>query len=166
LPPQNWQSKIGYEASRKIDVIGKRMTRAEASLFFDSYAACFSRGDAEGVLRHWTLPAFISGSGGRSGSFLTADVFLGNVRALCDFYRRRGIVRAEKQILDIQSLYDGVALVRTGDRLHDVSDSIVAEWEHVYVLRRQPEGWRAFLAIADGELAAWKMLGTELGARE
>jgi hypothetical protein len=59
-----------------------------------------------------------------------------------------------------------VASAVSGDRLHDVSDNIVAEWEHVYILRRPTDGWRAFLAIADGELAAWKVLGTELGARE
>jgi hypothetical protein len=141
------------------------MSRAEAKQFFDGYAACFSRGDVEGVLDHWSLPNFISGSGGKSGAFLDAEAFLRNTRALCDFYARQGVSRAEKQILDVQSLHDGVAMVRTGDKLSDPEGDVVAEWEHVYLLRRESDGWKAFLAIADGEQAAWQARGTALGAR-
>ena len=78
---------------------------------------------------------------------------------------RQGATRAEKEILDVQSLHDGVALVRTGDKLSDPEDNVVAEWEHVYLLRRDGNGWKAFLAIADGEQAAWLARGTTLGAR-
>jgi hypothetical protein len=141
------------------------MSRAEAKQFFDRYAACFSRGDVDGVLAHWSLPAFISGSGGKSGAFLDAEAFRRNTHALCDFYARQGVSRAEKEILDVQSLYDGIAMVRTGDRLSDPEGNVVVEWEHVYLLRRESDGWRAFLAIADREQAAWQARGTALGAR-
>src|SRR4051794_182173 len=101
------------------------MTRAAAELFFSDYAASFSRRDAEGVLRQWALPASISGSGGKSGVFPDAGTFLSNVQALCDFYARQGVVRAEKKVLDVQSLFDEVALVRTGDQLFDSGGNIV-----------------------------------------
>jgi len=140
------------------------MSRAEAKAFFDGYADCFSRGDVAGVLAHWSLPAFISGP--RSGVFSDADAFLANTQALCAFYAAQGVVRADKTILDVQPQFDGVALARTGDRLSDATGKTVAEWEHVYMLRREDAGWKAFLAIADGELAAWEARGTPLGSRK
>jgi hypothetical protein len=33
-------------------------------------------------------------------------------------------------------------------------DALIAEWEHVYILRRS-DHWRVSLTIADGEMAAW-----------
>ena len=37
----------------------------------------------------------------------------------------------------------------------------VAEWEHVYILRRT-DRWRVTLTIADGEMAAWAARGARL----
>jgi len=33
-------------------------------------------------------------------------------------------------------------------------DKLIAEWEHVYILR-MTDHWRVSLTIADGEMAAW-----------
>jgi len=46
-------------------------------------------------------------------------------------------------------------------RMMGVDDALVAEWEHVYVLRRT-DTWRVSLTIADGEMAAWTTNGIEL----
>jgi hypothetical protein len=141
------------------------MSRTEAKAFFDAYADCFTRGDVEGVMDRWLLPAFISGSGGKSGSFADRDQFSANTRKLCEFYAAQGVMRAEKTVLNVQELFDDVALVRTGDRLSDENDATVAEWEHVYMLRRGDSEWKVFLAVADGELDAWNAHGTPLGSR-
>ena len=46
-------------------------------------------------------------------------------------------------------------------RMHGEGDTIVAEWEHVYILRRS-DAWRVSLTIADGEMAAWAALGAQM----
>lgn len=142
------------------------MSSAEAKAFFEAYADCFTRGDSAGVLAHWALPAFISGCGNRSGVFTEADDFVANTQKLCEFYSGQGVARADKTILGVQSPYEDVALVRTSDRLSGEDGKMIAKWEHFYMLRRHDVGWRIFLAVADGELAAWEARGTPLGSQK
>lgn len=46
-------------------------------------------------------------------------------------------------------------------RMLGASGETIAEWDHIYILRRT-DRWRVTLTIADGEIAAW----TERGALE
>ena len=47
-------------------------------------------------------------------------------------------------------------------RMLGEGDELVAEWEHVYILRRT-DRWRVSLTIADGEMAAWAARGAHIG---
>ena len=46
-------------------------------------------------------------------------------------------------------------------RMLGEGDELIAEWEHVYILRRT-DCWRVSLTIADGEMAAWAERGAQL----
>jgi hypothetical protein len=139
------------------------VSMAEAQAFFDRYADCFSARDVAGLGDMWSFPAFISGP--RSGGFAERESFDANTAALCDFYVAQGSVKAEKRVIDVRQEYDNAAMVRTADRLSDAAGETIAAWEHLYLLRRQTEGWRVQAAVADAEVAAWAARGTPLGER-
>lgn len=46
-------------------------------------------------------------------------------------------------------------------RMMGADGALVAEWDHVYVLRCT-DTWRVSLTIADGEMAAWTAKGVQL----
>ena len=53
------------------------------------------------------------------------------------------------------------AQARVAYRMQGAGHELIAEWEHVYILRRT-DRWRVSLTIADGEMAAWAARGAQL----
>ena len=80
---------------------------------------------------------------------------------LMGFYRQQGVVRPEGELLSATELFPNVAQARMAYRMQGEGDKLVAEWEHVYILRRS-DRWRVSLTIADGEMAAWSAKGAQL----
>ncbi len=135
--------------------------RDEIAAFFLRYSEAFTRFDADAVNALWVYPAlFVSHAFTTS---LDQAGFATNTTGLMAFYRRQGMVRADAQVIDTELLFSGVAKARVAYRVIDAADAIIAEWEHVYLLRDAGEGWRVCAALADGEVAAWAERGTPLG---
>ena len=78
-----------------------------------------------------------------------------------DFYRQQGVVRPLGELLSTAELFPNVAEARMAYRMQGEDAETVAEWEHVYILRRT-DRWRVTLTIADGEMAAWAARGAQL----
>jgi hypothetical protein len=134
----------------------------EIERYFDDYAEAFSRGDVDAVCALWAYPAFFVARGKRAA--LDEAAFRANTEAILAFYRARGMARAEKRVLAADTLFDGLWLARTADRLLDAEGLVIAQWEHTYLLSRTASGLRAVAAMPDGELDAWQARGTPLGS--
>lgn len=80
---------------------------------------------------------------------------------LMDFYRKQGVVQPVGKFLSSAELFPNVAEARMAYRMLGEGDELIAEWEHVYILRRT-DCWRVSLTIADGEMAAWAARGAQL----
>ncbi|MEM9388238.1 MAG: hypothetical protein AAGA68_24520 [Pseudomonadota bacterium] len=132
--------------------------------FFHLYASRFSSGDVAGITALWRFPALIT-AGARSVAFEDEESFAKNTVALCNFYDGQGVTRAEKTVLSADEHYPGVTTARTGDRLYGSDGSLIIEWEHVYLLRREGSHWKTMVAVADGEATAWEARGTPLGSQ-
>ena len=78
-----------------------------------------------------------------------------------DFYRTQGVVQPVGALLSTTELFPNVAEARMAYRMQGAGDELIAEWEHVYILRRT-DRWRVTLTIADGEMAAWAARGVQL----
>ena len=141
------------------------MTRESLDEFFTHYADAFSRVDVEGIGRVWKLPAFIT-TRDRSSCLADPEAFRRNTEAACAFYRRQGVARAKKRVLEIKLVGEGVAVVTTLDELFDGAGEQIARWEHAYLVRETADGLRAVAAVADNEVKAWKARGTPLGNSE
>lgn len=129
-----------------------------------SYTAAFSNYDAEGIGAHWMFPAVIL-SGGRSLTFRDPEHFNKNTANLLSFYKAQNVSAARRRLLDHFELDGGAVSIRVADDMISSVGDVIVSWTASYVLQTQSEGLRAVLAVADGELKAWAVRGTPLGAK-
>ncbi|WP_347304083.1 hypothetical protein V5740_05585 [Croceibacterium sp. TMG7-5b_MA50] len=131
----------------------------EIAAFFAEYVDAFAREDAEALSLLWDeVGLFPSPAGNFS---MPREQFREHCVTLMGFYRQQGVVRPVGTVLSASELFPGVAEARVAYRMMGVGDEIVAEWEHVYILRHT-DRWRVSLTIADGEMAAWTARGAQL----
>ena len=128
----------------------------EVTAFFEAYVDAFARFDADAVCALWEPVGLFPGP---TGNFaMDTETFRGHCVTLMDFYRGQGVFRPEGELLTATELFPNVAEARMAYRMWGEGDELVAEWEHVYLLRRSDQ-WRVTLTIADGEMAAWTARG-------
>ncbi|RZJ43108.1 MAG: hypothetical protein EON87_12960 [Brevundimonas sp.] len=133
--------------------------RDQIDEFFARYIDAFARDDAQALSEMWApVGLFPSPSGNVS---MPRDAFREHCVTLIDFYRQQGVVRPVGEVLTADELFPDVAQARIAYRMLGREDQLIAEWEHVYILRRG-EDWQVSLTIADGEMAAWTALGVGL----
>ena len=124
--------------------------------FFKNYVEAFARNDADALTEMWeTVGLFPSPTG---NFVMERQTFREHCKTLFDFYRQQGVVRPEGNLQSATELFPNVAQARMAYRMHGANDELVAEWEHVYILRKS-DCWRVSLTIADGEMAAWAAKG-------
>jgi hypothetical protein len=131
----------------------------EIATFFVSYVDAFARNDADALSELWdSVGLFPSPTGNFA---MERQAFRDHCVTLMDFYRQQGVVRPEGELLSTSELFPNVAQARMAYRMQGEGDELIAEWEHVYILRRT-DRWRVSLTIADGEMAVWATRGAQL----
>ncbi|MEM7641405.1 MAG: hypothetical protein AAF366_02635 [Pseudomonadota bacterium] len=131
----------------------------EIEVFFASYVRAFADEDADALSELWDpVGLFPSPIGNFS---MEREAFRAHCVTLMDFYRQQGVVRLEGDVLSVDELFPDVVQARIAYRMLDRDGAVVAEWEHVYILRKS-ERWRVSLTIADDEMAAWAKRGADL----
>lgn len=124
----------------------------ELETFFASYVEAFARDDAEALSQLWDpVGLFPLATGNFS---MERPAFRAHCVKLMGFYRRQGVVKPVGKLLSATELFPNVAEARMAYQMLGEGDAVIAEWEHIYILRRH-EQWRVSLTIADGEMAAW-----------
>ncbi|WP_210528589.1 hypothetical protein [Rubellimicrobium arenae] len=131
----------------------------EIGAFFDSYVDAFARWDADAVCDLWEPVGLFPSPAGNFA--MDRQTFRDHCATLMDFYRQQGVVRPEGRLLSAAELFPQVAEARVAYQMHGEGGVVVAEWEHVYLLRRT-DRWRVTLTIPDGEMAAWAARGAQL----
>ena len=131
----------------------------EIAEFFVEYVEAFARNDADALSKLWDEVGLFPSS---TGNFaMERRAFRDHCVTLMDFYSQQGVVRPEGELLSATELFPNVAQARMAYRMHGEGNKLVAEWEHVYILRRV-DRWQVSLTIADGEMAAWAAKGAQL----
>ena len=130
----------------------------EIAAFLILYVDAFARHDADAIAMLWEPVGLFPSA---TGNFaMERDGFRDHVVTLLDSYRRHGVVRPVGTLLSAVELFPHVAQARVAYRMEGADGTLIAGWEHVYILRRAEE-WRVSLTIADGEMAAWAALGAQ-----
>ncbi len=131
----------------------------EIAAFFASYVDAFARNDADALSELWdSVGLFPSPTGNFA---MERQAFRDHCVTLMDFYRQQGVVRPEGKLLSTSELFPNVVQARMAYRMQGEGDELIAEWEHVYILRRT-DRWRVSLTIADDEMAVWAARGAQL----
>ena len=131
----------------------------EIAEFFVGYIDAFVRNDADALVELWDAVGLFPSP---SGNFaMERPAFRDHCVTLMNFYRQQAVVRPEGELLSADELFPNVAQTRMAYRMYGAGEELVAEWEHVYILRRT-DRWRVSLTIADGEIAAWTAKGAQL----
>jgi len=130
----------------------------EIAAFFASYVDAFARNDADALSELWEPVGLFPSP---TGNFaMDRRRFRDHCVTLMAFYRRQGVVRPVGELLAATELFPDVAEARMAYRMLGKDDELIAEWEHVYILRRTDQ-WRVTLTIADAEMAAWTARGAQ-----
>lgn len=130
----------------------------EIAAFFASYVDAFARNDAEALSELWDAVGLFPSP---TGNFaMERAAFRDHCVTLMDFYRRQGVVRPVGKVVSATELFPNVAEARVVYHMLGEGGDVIAEWDHVYILRRT-DRWRVSLTIADGEMAAWAARGAE-----
>ncbi|MSP76502.1 MAG: hypothetical protein EXR12_10230 [Rhodospirillaceae bacterium] len=133
------------------------MTAPQVHVFFQEYVEAFVEPDIDRICSMWGYPAFMA-FGGRQLVFDSAS-FRTNVIRLCQFYATQGMARAEKDVVDLVQLTATTAAVRTVDRLYKANGTILAKWQHAYLLSETSRKISIVAALPDDENRAWRELG-------
>lgn len=131
----------------------------DIAAFFDNYVDAFARWDADAVCDLWEPVGLFPSPAGNSA--MDRQTFRDHCVTLMEFYRKQGVVRPAGELLSMAELFPHVAQARMAYRMQGEGGETIAEWEHVYILRRA-DRWRVTLTIADGEMAAWAARGAQL----
>ncbi|MEM6712404.1 MAG: hypothetical protein AAF590_08990 [Pseudomonadota bacterium] len=124
----------------------------EIEAFFAEYLDAFDSGNAEAIAELWEPVGLFPSP---TGNFaMERDAFREHCVGLLDFYRKQGVAKPTGKLLSADELFANVVQARMAYRMLDAQGDAVAEWEHVYILRKS-DGWRVSLTIADQEMAVW-----------
>ncbi|MEO0712282.1 MAG: hypothetical protein AAFY37_00030 [Pseudomonadota bacterium] len=133
---------------------------SEIKEFFETYLDAFAREDAGALSELWDeVGLFPSPTGNFS---MERDAFRDHCGTLMDFYRQQGVATPSGVVLAAEVLFLNVAQARKAYRMLASYGTVVAAWEHVYILRKTEDRWRVSLTIADDEMAAWAAKGAHL----
>ena len=127
-----------------------------------SYVAAFEAKDAAGIGGHWSFPALIL-TGERRLVFDCADKFNANTEMLLRFYEAQGVTRVRRRVVSAMNMTDQAASMLVSDEMLNSEGVVIAAWEAAYTLQHIDGEYRAVMAAADGEVAAWAARGTPLG---
>ena len=133
------------------------MTAPQVNALFQDYIAAFVANDIDRICALWDYPAVLTWNGRQQ--VFESKAFRQNAVRLCRFYADQGMVRAEKDLLDLVPLTATVAAARTADRMYRADGSLLAAWQHAYLLSESPRGIRIVVAMPDDETRAWRELG-------
>ncbi|MEL6830129.1 MAG: hypothetical protein AAFO63_08325, partial [Pseudomonadota bacterium] len=86
-------------------------------------------------------------------------------RIFIEFYKAQDVDRAKRSLLDMLPMDHSTASIIVEDEMLNCDGEIIVAWSAAYVLQRTELGWKAILALAEGEIAAWMARGTPLGVK-
>lgn len=138
--------------------------RGEVESFLDEYQSTLSAFDAERTAALWGTPGTIVGDE-FVGALHSREEMAQGLAQAHPLYQMLGLSRVDHTVLEYAELTG--ALVRVGVRWHfyDSDDALLTDSDYEYLLRRDEEGWRTYVAVAIDEAEKLSRLAAERGVR-
>ncbi|MEU4314100.1 nuclear transport factor 2 family protein [Nocardia sp. NPDC024068] len=138
--------------------------RDEIESFLDEYQSTLSSYDAERTASLWGTPGTIVGDEFVGALHSREDMAQGLAQAH-PIYQALGLSRVDHTIIELAELTAALVRIRVRWHFFDSDDALMADSDYEYVLRRDDEGWRAYVAIDIDAAEQLSRLAAEKGVR-
>ncbi|MFF0529064.1 hypothetical protein ACFYT3_11785 [Nocardia amikacinitolerans] len=137
-------------------------TRDEIESFLDEYQAALSAFDAERSAAMWGTPGTILSDGFVGSLSSNAEMAQGLAQSY-PFYRRLGLARVGHTLLEHVDLTPLITRIRVRWHFYDENDDLLTDGDYEYLLRRDDEALRTYVAVPIDEVEKLTQLAAAKG---
>ncbi|MGI5220884.1 nuclear transport factor 2 family protein [Nocardia sp. CA-290969] len=138
--------------------------RGEVEAFLDEYQSTLSAYDAERTAALWGTPGTIV-SGEFVGALHSREEMAQGLTQAHPVYQSLGLSRVDHTLLEYAELTPVLARVRVRWHFYDGDDALLTDSDYEYLLRRDDDGWRTYVAVAIDEAEKLARLAADRGIR-
>lgn len=139
-------------------------TRDDIESFLDEYQSTLSAFDAERTAALWGIPGTIVSDEFVGALHLREEMARGLAQAH-PMYQMLGLSRVDHTLLEFAELTSALARIRVRWHFYDGDDALLTDSDYEYLLRRDDEGWRTYVAVAIDEAEKLARVAAERGIR-
>ncbi|WP_280402852.1 hypothetical protein [Nocardia carnea] len=138
--------------------------RAELEAFLDEYQSALSAFDPERTAALWGMPGTIVGDE-FVGALYTREEMAQGLAQAHPLYQLLGLSRVDHTVLEYAELTRALVRVRVRWHFYDGDDALLTDSDYEYLLRRDDEGLRTYVAVTIDETEKLSRLAAERGIR-
>lgn len=136
--------------------------RDELETFLDEYQSTLSAYDAERTAALWGTPGTIV-SDDFVGSLHSREEMARGLAQAHPIYQMLGLARVDHTVIDFAELTAALVRVRVRWHFYDSDDGLLTDSDYEYLLRRDDDGLRTYVAVAIDEAEKLSRLAAERG---
>ncbi|MEV0298723.1 hypothetical protein [Nocardia sp. NPDC050710] len=137
-------------------------TRDEIEAFLHEYQNALSSFDAEWSAAQWGMPGTILSDGFVGSLSTTAEMARGLAQSY-PFYQRLGLANVGHTLLEHIDLTARIVRIRVRWHFYDAQDVLLTDGDYEYLLRRDDNGLRTYVAVAIDEADKLMQLASAKG---
>ncbi|WP_327147974.1 nuclear transport factor 2 family protein [Nocardia sp. NBC_01329] len=138
--------------------------REELEAFLDEYQSALSAYDAERTAALWGTPGTIVGDD-FVGSLHSREEMARGLAQAHPIYQMLGLTRVDHTVIDYAELTGSLVRARVRWHFYDSDDGLLTDSDYEYLLRRDDDGLRTYVAVAIDEAEKLSRLAAERGIR-
>jgi hypothetical protein len=136
----------------------------EIESFLGEYQSTLSAYDAERTAALWGIPGTIV-SDEFVGALHSREEMAQGLAQAHPIYQMLGLSRVDHAVLECVELTPALARIRVRWHFYDGDDALLTDSDYEYLLRRDDEGWRTYVAVAIDEAEKLARLAADRGIR-
>ena len=140
------------------------MTDDDVAQYFERYGAALSAFDPAAAAGLWGFPATMV-TDDFVGSLATAEELTGALAQAQELYRQLGLDHADHRLVEVVRLTDALVRVRVRWTFLDAGGAELMSSDYEYLLRTDPDGLRAYVAVSLDEARKLADLAASRGVR-
>ncbi|MGW5387074.1 hypothetical protein [Nocardia sp. NPDC003963] len=138
--------------------------REELDAFLDEYQSTLSAYDAERTAALWGTPGTILGDD-FVGALHSREEMAQGLAQAHPIYQMLGLARVDHTVIEYAELTDALIRARVRWHFYDSDDALLTDSDYEYLLRRDDEGLRTYVAVAIDETEKLSRLAAGRGVR-
>lgn len=138
--------------------------REELESFLDEYQSTLSAYDAERTAALWGIPGTIVGDD-FVGALHSREEMAQGLAQAHPIYQTLGLARVDHTVVDYVELTGSLLRARVRWHFYDSDDALLTDSDYEYLLRRDDDGLRTYVAVAIDEAEKLARVAADRGVR-